>query len=75
MTEHEWLGCADPSPMLAFLHGRVSARKQRLFAVTCCRRAWHLLARPGGLQQRPRRTLPAVRAPSDIGCITSGMRS
>jgi hypothetical protein len=47
MTESEWLTCADPEPMLAFLRGRAGARKLRLFAVACSRRAWHLLDGPG----------------------------
>jgi hypothetical protein len=35
MTEVEWLGCADPYPMLAHLKGRVSERKLRLLACAC----------------------------------------
>jgi hypothetical protein len=43
MTEAEWAACTEPYPMLAFLRGRASYRKLRLFAVACCRRVWHLL--------------------------------
>jgi hypothetical protein len=35
MTEAEWLACTDPDKMLAFLRGRVSDRKLRLFALAC----------------------------------------
>jgi hypothetical protein len=44
MTEAEWLTCADPTPILAFLSSRTSDRKFRLFACACCRRIWHLLS-------------------------------
>jgi hypothetical protein len=43
MTEQEWLRCADPEPMLEFIHGKASERKLRLFACGCCRRVERLL--------------------------------
>src|SRR5690242_13898364 len=43
MTEAEWLGCLDPSPMLDYLQGWATERKLRLFALSCCLRVSHLL--------------------------------
>lgn len=43
MTESRWLACANPDEMLAFLRGRASLRKLRLFACACCRRIWERL--------------------------------
>jgi hypothetical protein len=43
MTESEWLGGADPRPMLVFLKGKASDRKLRLFGCSCCRRVWRAL--------------------------------
>src|SRR5262245_59072030 len=44
MTKTEWLKCANPEPMLAFLRGKASYRKLHLFACACFRRIWHLLS-------------------------------
>src|SRR5260221_8007506 len=43
MTEADWLGQTDPEVLVAYLHGRLSNRKFRLFACACCRRIWRLL--------------------------------
>src|SRR5262245_58975080 len=44
MTEADWLTCTEPLRLLHFLGSRASARKLRLFAAACCRRASGLLA-------------------------------
>jgi hypothetical protein len=45
MTEAEWLGSIFPPSMLAFIRGKTTDRKLRLFACACCRRIselfWH----------------------------------
>jgi hypothetical protein len=47
MTEAEWMACADPETMLAFLRETASDRKLRLFACACCRRIWPFITDPG----------------------------
>src|ERR1700722_10343499 len=41
MPESEWLNCTEPQRMLSGLTKKPSNRKCRLFAVACCRQAWH----------------------------------
>lgn len=48
MTDAEWQSSGDVAAMMAWLESEaihlVTGRKQRLFAVACCRAVWHLLA-------------------------------
>src|SRR5438445_13763433 len=46
MTEHEWLTCTDPCPMLDYLEDKASDRRLMLFSVACLRRIWHLVTDP-----------------------------
>src|SRR5262245_18838511 len=43
LREQVWLTSKDPDRMLRAWRGSVSERKQRLFAVACCRRLWPLM--------------------------------
>jgi hypothetical protein len=43
VTEAEWLSSNDPKALVAFVSGRVSDRKLRLFAAACCRDVWRML--------------------------------
>lgn len=43
MTEEEWLTSTDPETMIQFVSPYTSRRKERLFAVACCRRLGDLL--------------------------------
>jgi hypothetical protein len=44
MTQNDWNTCTDVGSMLAFVSGRASERKLRLFSCACCRRVWHLMS-------------------------------
>jgi hypothetical protein len=50
MTEQEWLDCIEPGPLLEFMTGIVSERKQLLVAAACFRHLAHLLPDPRQLQ-------------------------
>jgi hypothetical protein len=45
LDEADWLECTRPDVLLAFLRGKATDRKFRLFAVACCRRFGAGLAR------------------------------
>ena len=46
MTEAEWLATRDVHKLLAHLDRPPDDRKLRLYAVACCRDAWHHLTEP-----------------------------
>jgi hypothetical protein len=46
MTEPEWLTGADPTPLIDFLAGKLTARQARLWSCACIRRAWRFLTDP-----------------------------
>ena len=50
MTEEEWQGATDPTPMLRELSSKIRERKSRLFAVGCCRRAWEWMESHGPIR-------------------------
>jgi hypothetical protein len=72
MTESDWLGSADPRPMLDFLFLRKGAtdRQLRLFAVACCRRVWRLLA-----DERSRRAVEAAERFADGALSAKALRA
>ncbi len=47
MIDNGQVAYVDPAVALAFLHGKTSNRKLRLFACGCCRLVWSLLPQPG----------------------------
>jgi hypothetical protein len=70
MNEAEWLACGDSGPMLAFLRGRASERKFRLFACACARRPWHLLT-----DERSRRAVEEAERLADGLAGPSGVQA
>jgi hypothetical protein len=60
MDEAEWLACTDAEKILAFLPGKVSDRKLRLYAVACCRRIWGLMT-----DERCRRAVEVAEGNAD----------
>ena len=62
MTEAQWLACAEPRTLLAFLRGKVSQRKLRLFACGCYR-CLHPLLPPETVEQREKSPLFTADVP------------
>jgi hypothetical protein len=75
MTEAEWLACEDPTKMLLFIKGHrtmrkpAKQRKQRLFAVACCRRLRPLLD-----DERTRRCIEVVESFADARATTEELQ-
>jgi hypothetical protein len=76
VTEAEWLACADPTKMLLSvkhrrtMRKRVKQRKQRLFAVACCRRLRPLLD-----DERSRHCFEVVERFADDRATTKELRA
>jgi hypothetical protein len=43
MTEQEWLTATNPFDLLSHINDKMTERKLRLFACSCCRKVWSLL--------------------------------
>ncbi|HVK08290.1 MAG TPA: hypothetical protein VM597_05880 [Gemmataceae bacterium] len=73
MTEAEWLASTDLHEMLAFLDGKASDRKVKLFAVACCRRIWSYFQ-----SRLSRRAVEAVEKaiddPAESGDLADSLR-
>ncbi|HUR54402.1 MAG TPA: hypothetical protein VMZ71_09740 [Gemmataceae bacterium] len=63
MTEAEWLAAIDPVAMLAFVRGKTTERKLRLFAVACCRRIAEHITHPDSVA-----AVDLADALQDAGC-------
>lgn len=76
MTEAEWLEGENPTSMLFFIRGyrgirkRVKQRKQRLFAVACCRRLQPLLD-----HERSRRCVEVAESVADDSASPDELRA
>ncbi len=70
MDEREWLACDDPKPMMRYVQTKASARKLRLFACACARRAWSLLTGVPG-----RRAVEVAEAFADGGASLGELRA
>jgi hypothetical protein len=69
VTEADWLACADPAVMIAWLNKRdASARKFRLFSCACARSLWGLLS-----QDAAREAIQIAEAFAD-GLVTEAER-
>ena len=77
MTERQWLYSTDIHGLMAHAEGKATGRKLRLFAASCCRSGWHLLANhPMGREavETAERFADGLATSAEVAASSSSMR-